>query len=249
MKTVLSCGLWIVAVSIGLLSAFGAAPAKVDETAPVADIVLEVDGKIELLDKVLSSEERFQAAKEKDVVQSFGVLACMGQALAEHAGRAEAKFSGPALREAALSFNAEGGLEEARTVLEAVKTARAGGGNTAAPAEHDWDKLVDMHAMMEEINARNARLVPVFRRPRGRPEEAGHASTIAILSLAMEADTSDVSDEADVALWRDWSREYRRKMSAVATAVRAKDGKTGRELFDQANEICDQCHKKLRDGE
>jgi hypothetical protein len=156
---------------------------------------------------------------------------------------------GPALREAALGFKADGGIAEARAALEAVKAARAGGGRTDAAAEHDWNKLVDMHAMMEEVNARNAKLVPIFRRPRGRPEEAAHASTIAILALAMEADTSTVTGEVNIALWQKLSREYREKMTEVATAVRAKDGKTAREHFDRANEICDQCHEKIRDAE
>jgi hypothetical protein len=249
MNTTVRYSLPIVVAFLCLLSAFAAAPAKLDDTAPVADIVLEVDGKIALLEKALASDESFEAAREKDVIQSFGVLACMGQALAEHTGHAEAKFSGPALREAALGFKADGGIAEAREALEAVKTARAGGGKTDAATEHDWDKLVDMHAMMEEVNARNAKLVPIFRRPRGRPEEAAHASTIAILALAMEADTSTVDGEENIALWQRLSREYREKMTEVATAVRAKDGKTAREHFDRANEICDQCHEKLRDAE
>jgi len=249
MKTSLLPGPALVIASLCLLSALAAAPAKVEDTAPVGDIVLEVDGKIALLDQTLASDEKFEAAKDKDVIQAFGVLACMGQALAEHSGKAEAKFSGPALREAALGFKADGSIAEARTALEAVKVARAGEGKIDAPAEYDWDQLVDMHAMMEEINTRNARLVPIFRRPRGKPEEAAHASTIAILALAMEADTSTVSGDENVALWQRWSREYREKMTEVATAVRGKDGKAGRELFDRANEICDECHKKLRDAE
>jgi hypothetical protein len=235
--------------SICLLGAYAAAPAKVEETAPIGDLILEVDAKVAALEKALASAETFEAAKEKDIPQAFIVLTVMGQAVAEHADKGEAKFSGPALREAARQFKPDGTMDDARAALEAVKTAAGGGGAKDAPVEHDWATLVPMYPMMEEINARNAKLVPIFRRPRGRPEEPVHASTIAVLTLVMHADTHVVKNEGDKELWRQWSNEYRLKMVETATAVREKDGTKGRAAFDRANEICDQCHEKFRDAE
>ena len=71
MNTTVRYSLPLVVAFLCLLSAFAAAPAKLDDTAPVADIVLEVDGKIAQLEKALTSDETFEAAKDKDVIQSF----------------------------------------------------------------------------------------------------------------------------------------------------------------------------------
>jgi hypothetical protein len=219
--------------------------------ASIEAILLEVDSKIEVLTGALESAEKFEMAKEKDVWQAFGLLSVLGQAIAEHPQKADAPFSGPALRDAAMQYYAGQGLtyEQAQGALAAVQEARQGGGATDAAPDYEWNKLVRMHPMMEEINARNAKLVSVFRRPRGRPEEAGHATTIALLSLAMYADTHEVKNEADIPQWQTWSAEYRDKMVAVAAAVQEKDGTTAREHFDAANEICDACHEKFRDVE
>jgi hypothetical protein len=237
--------------AIGLIPVFAAAPTDVGPVASIEAILLEVDSKIEVLSGALESAEKFEMAKEKDVWQAFGVISVMGQAIAEHPQKADAPFSGPALRDAALQYYAGRGLtyEQAQAAFAAVQEARQGGGATDAAADYEWNKLIRMHPMMEEINSRNAKLLSVFRRPRGRPEEAGHATTIALLSLAMYADTHEVKNEADIPQWQAWATEYREKMVAVAAAVQEKDGAKARELFDAANETCDACHEKFRDVE
>ena len=232
-----------------LLPAQGEAPQGLDEVAPIGDILIEVEDKVEQLEKLLESPEKYEDQKDDKVRQAFGVLAVMGQAVAEHPENGEASFSGPALREAALGFERGAAYEDAQAALAAVKEAHAGGGNTEAPVEHEWNKLINMHPMMEEINGRNARLLSVFRRPRGKPEEPVHASTIALLALAMDADTHEVKDENDIPAWHEMSAEYRELMIQVAAKVREKDGKGARKLFDAANETCDRCHEVFRDNE
>jgi len=244
----LSC-LAVVVLACGVWQAFAEAPANVDDVAPIGDLVYEVDAKIKLLDRNLADAEAYEKAREEDVWQAFAVLTVTGQAIAEHSHQAEAGFSGPALREAAIGFKRNTNYDDAQAMLAAVKTARAGGGATDAKVDADWAKLIRMHPMMEEINERNAKLVSVFRRPRGRPDEPVHASTIAVLSLAMLADTHEVKNEADIPTWQEWSKDYREKMIGAANAVREKDGAAARELFDQANETCDACHEKFRDAE
>ena len=59
MKTTLRFAPPLLVASLCLLSAFAAAPAKVHDTAPVAHILLEVDGKIALLEKALATDETF----------------------------------------------------------------------------------------------------------------------------------------------------------------------------------------------
>lgn len=233
--------------AVPFLAAWGEAPTPVKPTAPLDDIVYEVNDKIEQLDALLASAESYEEKREAEIQRAFGVLAVMGQAIAEHEDREMTEISGPALREAALPFTIETSFDDARAILAAVKEARAGGGATAAPVEHEWDKLFPMYPMMEEINDRNAALVRVIRRPRGREGESAHASTIALLSIVMYADTHLVEGEDDVAAWRDMSDEYRRLMVQAAEAIRAEDGDTARTHFDAANATCDRCHEKFRD--
>jgi hypothetical protein len=237
---------WIV-TACWSVAALGTAPAPVADIAAVDDIVQEVDAKIKLLGGLLESPEKFEDAKEKDVWQGFGVLSIMGQSLVEHPEAGTAGFTGAALRDAALKYTRNTEYADAQAALVAVTAARAGEGTGAADVP--WNKLIRMHPMMEEINARNAKLVPIFKRPRGKPEEARHATVMALLSLAMYADTHEVKNEADIPSYQQMAADYRTAMVGVAAALKEQDGKTARELFDKANGTCDACHEKFRDAE
>lgn len=242
--------LWTVAsliISCGAIAARGTAPAPIADIATVDDIVQEVDAKITLLSGLLETSEKFEAAKEKDVWQGFGVLSIMGQSLVEHPEQSKVGFNGAALRDAALKFQRNSAYAEAQAALTAVTAARNGEGT--GEADVPWNKLIRMHPMMEEINSRNAKLVPIFKRPRGKPEEARHATVLALLSLAMYADTHEVKNEADIPTYQALATDYRAAMVGVAGALRNKDGKTARDLFDKANAACDTCHEKFRDVE
>jgi hypothetical protein len=171
----------------------------------------------------------------------------MGQSLVEHPEQAQAGFSGAAVRDAALKFQRNSVYADAQAALTAVTAARNGEGE--GEADVPWNKLIRIHPMMEELNSRNAKLVPIFKRPRGKPEESRHATVMALLSLAMFADTHEVKNEADIPQYQQWATDYRTAMVGVAGALRNKDGQTARELFDQANATCDACHEKFRDAE
>ena len=234
-------------VAAPFLAAWGEAPTPIKPVAPLDDIVFEVNDKIEQLDGLLATAESYEEKREGEIQQAFGVLAVMGQAIAEHEDHEQTEISGPALRDAALPFTIETSYDDAKAILDSVKKARAGGGATDAAVEHEWDELIPMYPMMEEINNRNAALVRVIRRPRGREGESAHASTIALLSIAMYADTHEVEGDADVSAWQEMSAEYRTLMVQAAEAIRARDGDTARTHFDAANETCDRCHEKFRD--
>ena len=229
------------------VTALGTAPAKIDEVATVEDIVGEIDDKVKVLTRFLETPEKYEAAKDKDVRQGFGVISVMGQSLVEHSQNAQAGFNGAAIRDAALKFQRDATYDEAQAALTAVTAARNGEG--AGDADVQWSKLIRMHPMMEEINARNAALVSIMKRPRGRAKESRNATTIALLALAMEADTHEVKNEADIPEYQKLAAGYRSDMVSVAAAIKEKDGKTAREYFDAANEKCDACHEKWRDAE
>jgi len=228
------------------VTVLGTTPAPIEQSATVDDIVQEVDAKIKLLTDLLETPEKFEAAKDKDVWQGFGVVSVMGQSLVEHPQHADASFSGAALRDAALKYQRNTPYAEAQAALAAVQAARGGAGS--GEADFAWNKLIRMHPMMEEINARNAKLIPIFKKPRGKPDEARHAVTIALLALPMFVDTHEVQNEADIPAYQSLATDFRTSMIGVADAIRKKDGKTARELFDNANAACDTCHEKFRDA-
>lgn len=246
MRLALPCVVLTVLV-VGLLPLWARAPAPIDSIAPIDDLLLEVNGKIKQLDELLASADTFGEQNDGEVWQAFSVLSVIGQAIAEHPQQDAAKFSGPALREAAKKYTKETPYEEAKAILAAVKEAQSGGGAKDAPVEHDWNKLTRMHPMMEEINGRNAKLLAAIRRPRGRPEETAHATTIAILSLAMYADTHEVKDPASVPEWEQLATEYRQQILDARAALKAKDATKARMHFDAATKACDVCHEKFRD--
>jgi hypothetical protein len=222
---------------------FAEAPVKVETVAPLADIVFEVNSQIETLEKELADEAGYEENRGGQIRQSFGLLACLGQALAEHSKASESEIQGAHLRDAALKFQKKSSLAEAKTALEAVKAAQVGKSEGEAANDHPWNKLINMHPMMEEINSRNSAILKVLRRPRGKESEPVHATTWAILGLAMKADTHEVKDEADLPKWHAQSDAFIAASVKLAEAIRAKDKTEGRKWFDAANESCDACHE------
>lgn len=236
-----------VLLTMSFLPALAEPPVPLAQVAPLEDLVLEVDDRIKALEKLLASEESFEENKETAVWQGFTVLAVIGQGIAEHPDHGKTKIQGPHLRDAARQFTAKSSYDEAKAALEAVTKAHTGGASGDASVEHDWAKLVRMHPMMYEIEERSGSLNRVIRRPRGRADEPVHASVIALLTLAMHADTHEVKNPDEIPQWHALAREYLDTMTGVAKAVRQKDKETAGELMVKATATCDKCHEKFRD--
>ena len=234
-------------LTLGLLPVLAESPVPVQEVAPLGDLVYEVNDRIEQLGELLASEESFEEHSESAIQQGFGVLAVVGQAIAEHPDHDTTDIQGPALRDAAKRFTLESTLDEAKAALKQLKLAQTGKAGGTAKTEHDWAKLIKMYPMMYEIEERAGKINRVVRRPRGRPEEPVHASVIAVLTLAMHADTHEVKDPAQVPQWEQLSKEYLGQMTGVAKAIREKDKQTAGELMEQATVTCDNCHETFRD--
>ena len=234
-------------VLAGLLPAWGEAPVPVPEVAPLDDLVYEANDRIEELGELLESAESFEEHKDSEITRGFGVLAVVGQAIAEHADHGDTKIHGPALRDAAKQFTRKSSLEQAQAALKQVQQAQAGEAEGEAKVEHDWAKLIKMYPMMEEIEERVRSINRVVRRPRGRPDEPVHATVIAVLTLAMHADTHEVKNRDEVPEWESLAEEYLKQMAGVANAIREKDKTTASQLMVQATGTCDRCHEKFRD--
>lgn len=238
----------LAASALCLLPAWGEAPQKVVEIATVNDLVAEIDAKMELLGQQIASEDAFvKTLEKKEVNQAAGVVACMAQAIVEHPDKAKAKFHAADVRDAAVLLRAAKTFEDATKLFAAVKDAHAGKSAGSAKPEAEWNKLTSQGRMMEEVNTRSATIRRGLRRLQKPDETARDCTTLAILALAMEVDTHEVKDPAQLPLWKELSVKYRLEMTAMAKAVRAKDTAKATEHFTAANEACNKCHEQIRD--
>ena len=246
-RFILSSSLFV-ASALCLLPAWGEAPQKVVEIASVDDLVAEIAAKVELLGQQVASAEAFaKTVEKKEVNQAAGVVACIAQAIVEHPDKAKAKFHAADLRDAAVLLRAAKTFEDATKLFAAVKDAHAGKSAGSAKPDAEWNKLTGLGRMMEEVNSRSASIRKGLRRLQKPDETARDCTTLAILALAMEVDTHEVKDKAQLPLWKDLSVKYRSEMISMAKAVRAKDTAKANEHFTAANAACSQCHEQIRD--
>lgn len=233
----------LIQFSAWLPSALAQSPVPIESVATIQELVLEVQTQSESLSKTLANESGFEEQKDKSIRQAFGLLACLGQAIAEHPHKDQAGIDGPALRDAALKFNRKGSYADAQSAREGVNQVLAGNITGEHALLHPWNKLINMHPMMEEMNARNSQILKVLKRPRGKPDEPLGAMTWAVLAIAMQADTHEVKDPGDLPKWNAWCDDFRNSAVKLAEAIRAQDKDSGRMWFDKANETCDACHE------
>ena len=246
-RFVLASSLLVVS-AIYLLPAWGEAPQKIVEIASVDDLVAEINAKVELLSQQVSSAEAFQKTLEKkEVNQAAGVVACMAQAIVEHPDQAKAKFHAADLRDAAVLLRAAKTFDDATKLFATVKEAHAGKSAGTGKPEAEWNKLTSLSRMMEEVNGRSSTIRRGLKRLQKPDETARDCTTLAILALAMEVDTHEVKDPAQLPLWKELSVKYRSEMLAMSKAVRAKDTVKATEHFTAANEACSKCHEQIRD--
>jgi hypothetical protein len=239
-------GLSLVAVALAwLLPVQGEAPAKLNEVAPVEDLVLEAQAKLTLIEELTADDATYTEAELK-VVQAAGVLACMAQAIAEHPEAAKVKASGPALRDAALRIAKADSRQQAVASLEEANKALKGEAAGNSSPNHAWNELMELHPLMEEVNFRTARLRRAVRRSRDPVEESLHATTLAVLAQVVHADTGPVEDEADLPKWREYATEMRTSMSELAAALKREDQEATSAAWQKGLQACASCHETFR---
>lgn len=220
---------------------------KLSTVAPVADLVAEAEAKIKELDDLVGDGDKYTKAKKKGIPQAAGTLAALAQAIAEHDEDSKLKASAADVRDAAIALAKAGSQDDAKKSLAAAKEA-AGGKAGGAKVEHAWDKLIDMDSLMSEVSARNGKLRKAFRKvPDDREPIARDASVLAVLSLAIEADTHDVKDKADIEKWKKYSKDLQVSMTKISAALKAKDDAAGKDLFLKSAASCNACHTEIRD--
>lgn len=221
-------------------------PIPVEKVAPVADLAAESTAQADALSKLLENADDFVDSKKK-IGQAAGLLACLAQGIAEHPDHAKVEFFGPDVRDVAIAVSKAKSHADAAAGLEKVRIALEGKSDRKADVEHPWNKLVNMHRMMEEINSRNARLRRTVRRSRKPEEESRDATASAVLAVAMYADTHEVKDDANIPEWQQHSREFQEAMTELAAAIKEKKSRDDlNALSKRANKACAACHASFR---
>lgn len=225
----------------------GAAPAKVSEIVDAKHLAAEAKAKATKLASSVESEANFKRALEyKTIATDAGVIACLAQALVEHKDGKESGIAAASLRDAALKLSKARKLDDAKAGVAAVEAALKGK-DSGADKEAGWNKLINMHRMMEEMEYREGRLRRTLRRPRTLPRDSSHATVLTVLALAMEADTHEVKNEADLPKWKEWSQSYRNNAAKLAAAMKANKADEAKSLFAASSKTCTECHDKFRD--
>lgn len=233
-----------------LYPVYAKAPEEVFAPAKVEVLAAEAEAQSAKLGELLATKEAYEALqadvlKKKQVPQVGGIISIVAQTLAEHPEKSKSKINATALRDAGLAVQKSASYEEAQQAHEKVKAALAGMGE-AGTVEHDWDKLTEMHPMMEEVNLRSAQLGRSLRRPRDLEQPIRDATLLALLAVVMEHDTHPVADPSKVGQWKKYSVTYRDSMIKVADALRAEDTAAARAAYFAGVRACDFCHEDFR---
>lgn len=247
MKRVLICLTLFAAAASAVSISVAGAPADVSKAVGAEELATAARTKAEDLGKAVASEAAYGRAMENKIIaKDGGVIACLAQALVEHKDGDASGINATGLRDAAILLSRTKKLADATAALKNVNEALAGKGEKGEK-DHPWNKLVNMHRMMEEFEYQGGKLRRVLKRPRRLENYAANAAVLVVLGLAMEADTHEVKDKTRLPQWTKWSKEYHQAMSGLNTAIKAGDGAKARSIFDAANESCETCHEVFRD--
>lgn len=238
--------LTVLIVILMVWSAFATPVAKLADVVAVQDLEAEITTAIAELEAATVSEETFQAAKGK-LPLTAAQLAVFCQALAECDGASKLKTAAPSIRDAAILFGTSASLDDARQRYSAIKSALEESSNTASSkVDFDWARLARKRTLMDGLRRRTDQARKAMRRPKDPIVESRHASSMAVLALAVAAQADDLPNESDRPLWKDWSLELQREMTLTASAMRDKNATEVMEHFKAAQAACDRCHEKFK---
>ncbi len=246
MKRMLFCLTLFAAAACAVSVGVAGAPADVSKAVGAEELAAAAKTKAEDLGKALTNVASFERATEaKAIARDAGVIACLAQALVEHKDGEASGINATGLRDAAIVLSKTKKLDDAKAALTNVTEALAGKG-AKGEKDHPWNKLVNMHRMMEELELQGVKLRRVLKKPRRLETYSENAAVLVVLGLAMEADTHEVKDPAKLPQWTTWSKEYHQAMSGLNTAIKAGDGDKAKSIFDASGKSCEACHEVFR---
>ena len=228
-----------------LAPAFAAEKVKMSEVAPAADLLTEAKAAVASLETALASNDSYLKGKKKAIPKDAGLVAILAQSLAEYEG-ADVPVAAADLRDAAVSLAKSDSYDSAKAAFAKVKAAM-GTKTSTAKSEHDWHGLIDLDSVMVEVNVRNGALRKQMRKVTDAETASRDAAVLAILAIAIAADTHEVKNKADVPKWEGYSADLRIQSAKVAAAMKKNDVEGGKEAFLAAAKSCSSCHADFRD--
>jgi len=214
----------------------------------VKDLLAESTAKLGYLEEKLSNQASYKENRKK-TIQAAGVMACLGQALSLHKEGSNSGISGIALRETALEFAKSKSFDEAKKAYGKLQTVLQGKSKVETAPKREWKDLIDLHSLMKEVNTRNGRLRRVVRRSRKPETDSLHASTLAVLALAIHNITHEVKNKADLPIWQGYAVDLQKSMTELSAAIKKKDAASVKKIYLKATKSCRQCHEKFRKDE
>lgn len=215
---------------------------KVSAVAPIEDLITEIKAQVADFETNLADEGKF---KKKANARAAGVLAALAQAVAEHDGDAPQKKTAADLRDAALALGKAENAADAKKALAALKAVDSKPGT--AKVEFGWDKFVDLHNMMEEVQSRNAKLAKVIRKGTQDADSARHATVLAVLGLTLEANPKSDLKGKDLENWKQYSQDFTKGFTGLTAALKTKEADKAKAAFVTVGKSCAACHEKYKD--
>lgn len=215
---------------------------KVTAAASAEDLTAEINAQIKDFETNLADASKFKA---KANARAAGVLAALAQAVAENDGESAWKKSAADVRDAALKLGQAKTVDEAKAAVAAIKALE--GKESTAKVEYDWAKFLDVHELMEEVQSRNSKLARVIRKGTQDADSVRHATVMAVLGLALEANPHGLKDKKDIENWQQYSQDFTKGFAGVSAALKAKEADKVKAAFSAVGKSCAACHEKYKD--
>jgi hypothetical protein len=237
----LTVGVAVVAVT-WVVTAEPPAPPKVSTFAPAKDVAAQIDVYMARLEESVASEDEFKEAEAK-VAKDANTMILLALASGLHDEHTKYKAAGPAIVKASQDLAKAKGFAATKAAVAAIKKAlEATDGNAA---ELKWVKSASLPDLMKQVPLINSRLKRNLRGPKFKSkakDNAGDATTIAVIAQGSLADTSETKNADEVKKWHGFCIQMRDAATGLNKAIRAADQAAADKALGALNQSCDDCH-------
>ncbi|HUT95651.1 MAG TPA: hypothetical protein VMY37_39710, partial [Thermoguttaceae bacterium] len=226
----------------------------VSKFAPAEDLVAQVEGYVEDLEKTVESEEDYKDSAEK-IAKYANTFILIALALGIHDSDNQFKAAAPAMLKAAQELAAAKDYDSAKAGVAAVKAATTSAEGDAA--ELKWGKLASLPELMKAVPLINTKMKRPLRSEsrlqKGADDMAGYAAVLAVIAQGSLDSCGDTEKPNEVGKWQALCVEMREKAAAVNTAVRKFSKAATPEGFEATkaavealNKSCEACHEVFK---
>ncbi len=222
-----------------------AAP-KVSTFAPAADLVSQVDAYLERLEESVANPADFKDSEGK-IQRDANTIILVALALGLHDTDNKYKAAAPAIVKAAQEVAQAQDHAAAKTAVENLKKAVAGG---AATGELKWEKVASLGALMKQVPMINTKLKRNLRRFAKKAEEsAADTAVLAVIAQGSMANAEETKKPNEVEKWYAFCVQMRDAASALNAAIHAGDEKKADAEMKALTKSCDDCHAVFHEEE